>query len=349
MAWIVDAQDDHGATGDGVSDDTAALQSALDDAAGRVLAVPPGRYLTNRLWVRPGTRVELSGGATLKFLPQLSTDWGGVLNVAGTEGDPIRGVEICGSGIVDGSAGEHESSHLNVEGIDLEHAVDCAVRGVTVVDAESEGIDFDASEDCTVDGVTLRSCGGFGVHLSHGNTRIRVVNALAVDCGHTHQRGGFDTHAIAGTNTTVDCSYVGCVAVDCYRGFWIKADRTSLTGCRSEGGTVNDLRISNGSGTSVSGFRSKNSDANGITVEGDAERVALDGVTVRTATQTGIRVLGAAEAVSITGSHVTSCGGHGIHFSGTDGAIVGNLVKGNASSPQIRDTGSGNLVTANAT
>lgn len=348
MPWAEDVTD-HGATGDGATDDTAALQSGLDAAEGGWCVMPPGVYMTNRLWVRERTIVVVQPGATLRFLPQLSTDWGGVLNIVGTAQAPIEGVTIGGGGTIDGSAGSHQSSHLNLEGVDIEHAVGCTVRDITVVDAESDGVDLDESTDCTVDGVTLRGCGGWGVHISHGNQRTRVVSSLADSCGHVHERGGFDTHAHSGMNTTVDCSYMGCVAVGCYRGFWAKANRTTIVGCRSEGGTVNDLRVSNGAGTSVTGFRSKNSDAHGITIAGDTERTHLADITVRTATLAGIRVLSGAETVSVTGAHIVGCGGHGIHTSGTGGLYASSLVRGNTAAPQIRDTGSGNTVTGNAT
>lgn len=54
----------HGAKGDGVTDDTAAIQSALND--GRVVIFPPGTYVvSNQLSVGSNTYVKLMPGATL--------------------------------------------------------------------------------------------------------------------------------------------------------------------------------------------------------------------------------------------------------------------------------------------
>lgn len=347
MTWSVDVTD-HGATGDGVTDDTAALQAALDAAEGMWCVVPPGLYLTNRLYVRPRTTVVVQPAATVKYLPQVRTtsEWGGPLNIWGTETAPIEGVTVCGGGTIDGSKGVHTNPSLNIECLDIKHAAGCTVRDLTLVDSESDGVDLDASTDCAIERITARDCDGYAVHISHGNTRIRVASSLAVNCGHRWERGGFDTHAVLGNRTTFDCTYIGCTAIDCYRGFWVKADRTSLVGCRSEGGTVNDLRIS-GDDTTVTGFRSTGSGAHGITIEAAAERTQLADVTIRTATQSGIRVLSGADQLSVTGAHITGCGGNAIHTSGVDGLYAACLVQGNGSNPQIRDTGTNNTVTAN--
>lgn len=64
---------DHGATGDGTTKDTAALQAALDacaDAGGGRVVVEHGTYLTGTLFLR--SRVELHIAASARLLA--STD-----------------------------------------------------------------------------------------------------------------------------------------------------------------------------------------------------------------------------------------------------------------------------------
>jgi hypothetical protein len=57
-----------GARGDGSTDDTAALQAALDAAEGGTLYLPAGTYVIDSVTLRPGARVRLLGdgqGATI--------------------------------------------------------------------------------------------------------------------------------------------------------------------------------------------------------------------------------------------------------------------------------------------
>ena len=60
---------DHGATGDGKSLDTAAIQKALDacgDAGGGTVLLPPGTYLSRPLVIRTKTKLLVESGATLR-------------------------------------------------------------------------------------------------------------------------------------------------------------------------------------------------------------------------------------------------------------------------------------------
>jgi len=56
-----------GAKGDGVTDDTKAVQQAIDDAArnGSAVVFPPGTYLCGQLFLRSGSTLRLESGATV--------------------------------------------------------------------------------------------------------------------------------------------------------------------------------------------------------------------------------------------------------------------------------------------
>lgn len=66
---------DFGATGDGATKDTAALQQAIDRCwalGGREVVVPPGKYLTGALALRSNTTLRLEKDATLLGSPDLA-------------------------------------------------------------------------------------------------------------------------------------------------------------------------------------------------------------------------------------------------------------------------------------
>ena len=70
---------DSGATGDGHTKDTAALQRAIDKAgqvSGTVL-LPPGTYVTGTLQLRSGITLHLQSGATLQGSPDVA-DYGSI-------------------------------------------------------------------------------------------------------------------------------------------------------------------------------------------------------------------------------------------------------------------------------
>jgi polygalacturonase len=60
---------ERGATGDGRSEDTAAIQQAIDACPpGGTVLVPPGTYLVDHLELKSGLTLDLATGATLRFL-----------------------------------------------------------------------------------------------------------------------------------------------------------------------------------------------------------------------------------------------------------------------------------------
>lgn len=101
-----------GATGDGKTDDTAALQRALD-AAGEIgggVFLSPGVYLTRELHVRPGTALvgipawnySGPGGTVLRLA---SGDATCLLNLTDARGATIEGLSLDGRGLGTGIHG----------------------------------------------------------------------------------------------------------------------------------------------------------------------------------------------------------------------------------------------------
>ena len=92
LGWV--SAGDHGAVGDGIADDTAAIQASLDAVAGRGghVVLPPGRYRTTDTLRFRRTNTWLSGrGAMLVYSG----------NAAAVAADPAVGTQIEQAGLTD--------------------------------------------------------------------------------------------------------------------------------------------------------------------------------------------------------------------------------------------------------
>ena len=97
-----------GAKGDGKTDDTVALQRALDRAG--VVFIPPGEYMTRELHLRPATAIVGApgwsyggpGGSVLRLADPVSTC---LLNVTSARGATIDGLALDGRDLGQGIHG----------------------------------------------------------------------------------------------------------------------------------------------------------------------------------------------------------------------------------------------------
>lgn len=139
---------DYGASGDGITDCTSAIQAALDDAARcrGVVSVPPGVYMTGRL--KMGSGVSLEGHSAWSFrsfgssvFKLITPDTDCLLDITGAFGCSVRGMSLDGRGIGEG------------------------VHGVKLYWDEYNG---GAEEDTpTIDDCRIGNFSGDGVHLEH--------------------------------------------------------------------------------------------------------------------------------------------------------------------------------------
>lgn len=148
---------DYGATGDGTTDDAAAIQAALDAAsstyAGSTLYIPPGTYLVSSeleikgsVWINcaPGTTIR-RGSSSMQYLIKNFNSSYGPTGYGGRGGIRITG------GVWDGDGGNLTG---NITVIIFAHAKGVIVEDVTVRNVRDwHGIEINSSQD-----VTIRSC-----------------------------------------------------------------------------------------------------------------------------------------------------------------------------------------------
>ena len=94
----------YGATGDGTTMDTAALQQAIDAAAnagGGTVILPVGKYLSGSLDLKSHVTLQVDEGATLLGSPH-KPDYRKANFYALLLADNQQDIAVCGKGIIDG-------------------------------------------------------------------------------------------------------------------------------------------------------------------------------------------------------------------------------------------------------
>jgi polygalacturonase len=187
---------DFGAVGDGTTDDTCAIQDALD-FCGQIakchskiatVHIPPGKYLVLPLVLRSNVTMQfdgapvdggtvanldagLDGTATLQFVPDPSKyqSSGGVPIVPGLiNGTTVTNVTITGQGIIDGAGAAWWAlfdSTWSPAGIDprpylisfVNNSSNLTISGVTLVNSPKFHVFFQNCTNIDVHGITIRA------------------------------------------------------------------------------------------------------------------------------------------------------------------------------------------------
>ncbi len=279
---------EHGAVGDGVTNDTASLQKAIDAAAaaggGRVV-VPAGRFLSGPLTLRSRIDLHLEKDAVL-LMSQRFADYPKGANVflkfIAAEG--LEDVRVSGPGTIDGQgqpwwdeflkfkAEKREKEFPRPQAIYVSKCRRVALEGFTSMNPPNSHCSFRDCRDLTFRGLTMtapdESPNTDAINL--GRTKNVLITSCTISTGD-------DNVALVSSGDAIEENVTENVTVrDCTFGFGHGVSIGSYTSAGLRNITVENVTFDK----TVNGIRIKSEENRGG---------AVTNVTYRNLTMTGVR------------------------------------------------------------
>ena len=162
---------DHGAMGDGATNDTAAIQAALNTYAGKAIVFVPNTgnaYMVSGLTLPSGTDLLLYG--TIKLLPNSLAFVVGVNNA--------NSVTIRGNGIIDGNGAAQATHPGGMAGLSVYGSDNVKVSGITLQNAYNWNLNVvGSSTKVLIAGVTMLG-GGNANEFAQGSSDCWLTNCV---------------------------------------------------------------------------------------------------------------------------------------------------------------------------
>lgn len=273
-AWY-DVQADYGAVGNGTTDDTAAIQAAIDaafTAGGGVVYFPVASYkLTAALQVKNYVRLIGAGDQATTLIQATS-------NAHGIYGNNAVRVAIENLWIEGPNTGTGKGIFLEWDDAALGGTPYHLLRAVTVNEF-AVGIEMENPFVLSMERVIVQNCTtGFYLHgqvpTGSAGTSTTLTGCYAISC----------TTGIK-FETMTYCSLISCAVDHCTTGYEIKnCNGFVLTGCGSEyssgdTGLTNPtgVKVDGGSSVVLTGFYQYNNLFRAIYVTGSAQNVQIIG------------------------------------------------------------------------
>ena len=212
-ASIVNVRD-KGAKGDGRTDDTAAIQAAIDEVGGTngTVLVPDGTYLVDataqkRLKLKSDMTLKLSAGATLKAIPADAEKYA-VLTIS-----QVSNIWVIG-GTLEGERDQHKGkSGRWGTGINIKDANHITISGLTSKKMWGDGFYVRGGEDVRFCSVTADANRRQGMSVIAANGLL-VLNSVFKNTRGTRPGAGIDFEPNAESEEISNVRIVGSKFLD---------------------------------------------------------------------------------------------------------------------------------------
>lgn len=287
---------DYGATGNGTTDDAAAIQRTLNAASatvanGGVVYLPPGQYLL-------GSRLTIYSNTSL-----LGTGWGSVLRVASTI------TTNAGQAIITQGSGVIRTRNILLADFQIDgNKANVALDG-TPTEAEQSCVNLDFVASVTISNLYVHDCVENGLYINNSPENVAVVGGTYADNG----KAG----ASAGRGIAFSVSPT-----------MFRIANTYITGNRTQGISIQGEGGQHAASFTISNNVVRNNTQDGIDLTDNATSgSATQDIFIRQWAVTGNLVQGNGRfgiRVSENGAAVG-----GFRSIAQDGVIAGNTVQGN--------------------
>jgi hypothetical protein len=253
-----------GAVGNGVHDDTTAIQAAINalPAAGGVVYLPAGTYkITNVLTVRSNLTV-VGDHMTATQIVQANAAKQAFYGADITGGLTIRDMRLTGpsNGVTPGT-----SDAVLLEKVGIVATQNIVIENVYIDHWSRHGLFIDDPITSTFTNVRVQTCAGEGFHIATG-TSLTFESCYANACA----GGGYRLTSTSYSNLT------GCAADSCTTGYLlVGCNNVSLVSCGAEALSGNGYTIDGGNGNTLLSCYSSGNTAIGFRVTGAATRAVL--------------------------------------------------------------------------
>lgn len=247
---------DFGAVGDGVTDDRAAIQSAIDSISeGGVILFPKGVFLieteilTDPSNMRAGIKLysnqimQGSGwGSVIKLADNIPTDVSTVSLICNEDQTGVGNTNIVIRDMtIDGNKANQDIPSMEEadewECVDFDTVSDSVIYNCHIKNAVAEGYDGDKSARCLFLNNKVTDCGGYGFHITRvGSEHNLLINNYTARNGYerSDRRSSFGEAAGGLDFTQTDNCLIGHVSYRDCNGVELRSDSKNnlISNCR---------------------------------------------------------------------------------------------------------------------